>query len=209
MAAAFPSDLGSRVQRRIRAIEDEILSYCTLAANKVPVEAPRFIMSKVFEMVAFCSDLRADAATERGATLALQGQIADVRRENAALQKRLHSQPRPALQDDFPALSGESQLGPDFPARAAGAGVLGGRSVAPTSGPPGGLSYAAVLGAGPAHARAGHPDGAAARAPSQQVHNHVAFLTPTAQTTTPARDVLRLLKTNIDPGAKHTTPGTV
>ncbi|KAH7933573.1 hypothetical protein HPB49_014028 [Dermacentor silvarum] len=71
------------------------------------------------------------------------------------------------------------------------------------SGPPGGLSYAAVLGAGPAHSRVGQPDGAAARAPSQQAHNHVAFLTPTAQTTTLARDVLRLLKTNIDPGAKH------
>ncbi|KAH7952869.1 hypothetical protein HPB49_002031 [Dermacentor silvarum] len=203
VTAALPSDLGSRVQRRIREIEDEILSYCTLAAHKAPVKARKFITSKVFEMVAFCSDLRADAATYRGATLALQGQNADVRRENAALQKRLHSQPRTALQDDFPARSGESHFGPDFSAPAASAGGLGGRSVAPTSGPPGGLSYAAVLGAGPAHARAGHPVGVAARAPSLPTHNHVAFLTPIAQTTAPARDVLRLLKTNIDPGAKH------
>ncbi|KAH7985228.1 hypothetical protein HPB49_026538 [Dermacentor silvarum] len=93
----------------------------------------------------------------------LRSRIADVRRENAALQNQLHSQPRPALQDDFPALSGESKLGPDFPARAAGASVLGGRSVSPTSVSPGALPYAA----------------------------------------TTTRDFLRLLKKNIDPGAKH------
>lgn len=33
----------------------------------------------------------------------------------------------------------------------------------------------------------------------------MAFLTPATQTTTPARDVLRLLKTNIDPVTKGIT----
>ncbi|KAH7933568.1 hypothetical protein HPB49_014023 [Dermacentor silvarum] len=77
VAAALPADLGSRVQSRVREIEDE-----------VPVEARKFLMARAFEMVAFCSDLRAEAATERGAALALQSQLVEARREVAALQRR-------------------------------------------------------------------------------------------------------------------------
>ncbi|KAH8037513.1 hypothetical protein HPB51_011662 [Rhipicephalus microplus] len=36
-------------------------------------------------------------------------------------------------------------------------------------------------------------------------HEHLAFLTPSTQTTTPARDILRLLKTNIDQASKSIT----
>ncbi|KAH7962824.1 hypothetical protein HPB52_018083 [Rhipicephalus sanguineus] len=46
------------------------------------------------------------------------------------------------------------------------------------------------------------PDAADHLAPTaRQEHEHVTFLTPNAPTTTPAKDFLRLLKTNIDPTA--------
>ncbi|KAH6940820.1 hypothetical protein HPB50_007822 [Hyalomma asiaticum] len=35
------------------------------------------------------------------------------------------------------------------------------------------------------------------------MHEHVAFLTPTGRTESPARDVIRLLKSNIDPAAEE------
>ncbi|KAH7933746.1 hypothetical protein HPB49_016700 [Dermacentor silvarum] len=108
-------------------------------------------MARAFEMVAFCSDLRAEAATERGAALALQSQLVEARREVAALQRR--------------AIVAEA--GPE----GAGCGL-------------------------------GAPAAGAVGAPSRPMHDHVAFLTPTCQTDAPARDVVRLLKTNIDPAAK-------
>ncbi|KAH7985032.1 hypothetical protein HPB49_026639 [Dermacentor silvarum] len=84
VAAALPADLGSHVQSRVREKEDEVLNYCTCPANKVPVNARKLLMARVFEKVAF---LRAEVATERGAAFALQGRLVEARREVAALQR--------------------------------------------------------------------------------------------------------------------------
>ncbi|KAH6941539.1 hypothetical protein HPB50_019494 [Hyalomma asiaticum] len=43
----------------------------------------------------------------------------------------------------------------------------------------------------------------------REEQQHVAFLTPSNQTAAPARDVLRLLKTNIDPASKAITDVTL
>ncbi|XP_065302954.1 uncharacterized protein [Dermacentor albipictus] len=204
VAVTLPAGLGSRIQRRIRDIEVEILTYCTATVKKVPVEARKFIMSKIFELVEYCSDLRADAATERGAALALQGQLVDARRENSALRAKLHTRPTAALQDDdFTVLGEASHAGPDSSVPAADVGAVGGLLGMPAAGSPGGRSYAAALGAGLARARTGRPVATAPPAVARPTHDHVAFLTPVAQTATPARDVLRLSKTNIDRGAKQ------
>ncbi|KAH7970986.1 hypothetical protein HPB49_017595 [Dermacentor silvarum] len=135
-------------------------------------------MARVFEMVAFCSDLRAEAATERGAALALQGQLVEARRCRGVPSSR-----RLAL--GVPRRSGRPGV------RARYADEL----------------YAAALKSGilpAAGAACGGPDAVvgAVGAPSRPMHNHVAFLTPTSQTDAPARDVVRLLKTNIDPASK-------
>ncbi|KAH7933597.1 hypothetical protein HPB49_014199 [Dermacentor silvarum] len=69
---------------------------------------------------------------------------------------------------------------------------------------PGVLSYAAALRSGLPLGAGAAPGttGGAAEEPARPVHEHVVFLTPTSQTDRPARDVVRLLKTNIDPAAK-------
>ncbi|KAH8038044.1 hypothetical protein MRX96_057021 [Rhipicephalus microplus] len=83
-----------------------------------------------------------------------------------------------------------------------------GISVIPPAVPGAARSYAATLaGSGPgtvAQARGPGVGESGAPAPCRD-HEHLAFLTPSAQTTTPARDVLQLLKTNIDPASKGTT----
>ncbi|KAH6941179.1 hypothetical protein HPB50_014598 [Hyalomma asiaticum] len=170
--------------------EDEFSRFLSDSSNKVPVPARNFVMSRVFELAAFSSDLREDAASERGAALALQGQLVETRREMAALQRRVHE-----------AESGLPGAVAADPTRRAGA-----PSPVPAA-PQGALSYAAVLAGPGAAARGPHLPG---REPADMVipavreeqHRHVAFLTPSNHTTAPARDVLRLLKTNIDPASK-------
>ncbi|KAL1468101.1 hypothetical protein MTO96_041697 [Rhipicephalus appendiculatus] len=88
VAAGLPADVGGRVQRRVREIEDEVSRFFSDSTNKVPVPARNFVMSRLFELVAFCGDLRAEAASEKGAGMALQGQLVETRREMAALQTR-------------------------------------------------------------------------------------------------------------------------
>ncbi|KAL1474085.1 hypothetical protein MTO96_038252 [Rhipicephalus appendiculatus] len=96
-------------------------------------------MSRLFELVAFCGDLRAKAASEKGAAVALQGQLVETRREMAALQTRsLDAIP------GFPAVPGCPGL--------AAADLAGcpGAPGAPPAAPGGPRSYAAALaGAGP------------------------------------------------------------
>ncbi|KAH7985785.1 hypothetical protein HPB52_025403 [Rhipicephalus sanguineus] len=123
------TDIGSRVQRRARESEDELSRYMSESSNKVPVSARNFIMSRVFELVASCADLRVEAASERGAALALRGQLIEARREMAAMQRT-----------DPGASSGSGAI----PGRVAGpccSGVPG----APSAMPPGVPSYAAAL----------------------------------------------------------------
>ncbi|KAL1475713.1 hypothetical protein MTO96_037083 [Rhipicephalus appendiculatus] len=81
-------DVGRRVQARARAIEEELSRFCVDAGNRIPVTARHFILAKVFEMVQLCSDLRADAAADRGAVQALKDQLVESRRKTAALHRR-------------------------------------------------------------------------------------------------------------------------
>ncbi|KAL1476361.1 hypothetical protein MTO96_036558 [Rhipicephalus appendiculatus] len=69
------ADLGTRMQARARELEDEVSRFCADSANRITVSARNYIMTRVFELVSLCSDMRADAATERGAALALQGAV--------------------------------------------------------------------------------------------------------------------------------------
>ncbi|KAH6941946.1 hypothetical protein HPB50_024811 [Hyalomma asiaticum] len=155
-------------------------------------------MSRVFELAAFCSDLREDAASERGAALGLQGQLVETRREVAVLQRWVHE-----AESGFP-----GAVAADLSTRLADAPGL-----VPAA-PQGALSYAAVL-AGPGAAARGprlpgrEPAGEVIPEVRQEQHQHVAFLTPTSQTAAPARDVLRLLKANIDPASKGITDATL
>ncbi|KAL1476517.1 hypothetical protein MTO96_036442 [Rhipicephalus appendiculatus] len=88
VAAGLPADVGSRVQRRVRGIEDDVSRFLSDPSNKVPLPARNFVMSRLFELLAFCGDLKAEAASEKGAAVALQGQLVQTRREVAALQTR-------------------------------------------------------------------------------------------------------------------------
>ncbi|KAH7961707.1 hypothetical protein HPB52_011558 [Rhipicephalus sanguineus] len=162
-------------------------------------------MARVFELVELCSELRADAASERGAVLALKDQLAETRRENTALHQRAilaESQscflsPVPAANDAAPAAFLPAQ--PDRPA-----------ALLPTSGPalpgqPAPRTYAAALTSGlepPGPSSRTLPSGTSAPALPPGLHEHVAFVTPLAPSTTPARDTLRLIKANIDPVEK-------
>ncbi|KAH7986733.1 hypothetical protein HPB51_026612 [Rhipicephalus microplus] len=84
--AGLASDIGSRIQRRLREIEDELSRFLSDSVNNVPVPARNFVMSRLFELAAFCGDLRAEAAMERSAAAALRGQLIEARQEMATLQ---------------------------------------------------------------------------------------------------------------------------
>ncbi|KAH7963911.1 hypothetical protein HPB52_023784 [Rhipicephalus sanguineus] len=165
------ADFGTHTQARARELEDQISRFCADSANRITVSARNYILSRVFELVGLCSDLRADAAVERGRAAA------------AALG-------RPGIH------------GPDTDVPLGAPPTL--------LGPTGSLSYAAVLRPGPTTGgqplgRPGFPGGATGPGGATTMatrHDHVAFLTPTGTTDAPARDVVRVLKANIDPVAK-------
>ncbi|KAH7963917.1 hypothetical protein HPB52_023790 [Rhipicephalus sanguineus] len=208
--AGLRTDPGTGAQARARELEDEIARFCADTTNRITVSARIYILTGVFELVGLCSDLRADAASERGAATALQGQLVEARREIAGLQRRVIVAERLVVGD---LLAGVSAARPHYyaglatPGGPLAAGPGGGFPTAP--GTPGGLSYAAALCSGERPgAPAAAPPGflgpgnvAGPSAPSRQ--DHVAFLTPVVATDAPARDVVRLLKTNIDPVAKE------
>ncbi|KAL1444044.1 hypothetical protein MTO96_030069 [Rhipicephalus appendiculatus] len=139
-------------------------------------------MSRLFELVACCGDLRAEAASEKGAAMALQGQLVETRREMAAQQmKSLDVIP------GFPAVPGWPGL--------ADADLAGcpGAPGAPPAAPGGPRSYAAALagaGASLAPSAFGLDAGDLSAQVQRREHDYLAFLTPTAQTTTPARDMI-------------------
>ncbi|KAL3243023.1 hypothetical protein MRX96_020700 [Rhipicephalus microplus] len=84
--AGLASDIGSRIQRRLCEIEDELSRFLSDSVNNVPVPARNFVMSRLFQLAAFCGDLRAEAAMERSAAAALRGQLIEARQEMATLQ---------------------------------------------------------------------------------------------------------------------------
>lgn len=206
VAIGHRADPGARMQVRARELEDELSRFCADSANRITVSARNFIMSRVFELVNLCSDMRADAATERGAALALQGQLAESRREVAGLQRRVLAAERAPVGDILGGLVAPPAVAPgEFPA-GPGVRVAGGAGPAVAGVP----TYAAVVRAGgPAGVPGVGPVGPAGpirtAAPGTAVpgarHEHVAFLTPVGATEAPARDVVRLLKANIDPVA--------
>ncbi|KAH6920328.1 hypothetical protein HPB50_028686 [Hyalomma asiaticum] len=209
VAIGHRADPGARMQARARELEDELSRFCADSANRITVSARNYIMSRVFELVNLCSDMRADAATERGAALALQGQLAEARREVAGLQRRVLVAERTPVGDILGGLvAAPPAVGPAPAGFPAGPGVQVARGAGPavTSVP----TYAAVVRAGgPAGVPGAGPSGPAglvgAAAPgtvSGVRHEHAAFLTPVGATEAPARDVVRLLKANIDPVAK-------
>ncbi|KAH7963888.1 hypothetical protein HPB52_023761 [Rhipicephalus sanguineus] len=168
------TDVGTRVQTRACEIE-ELSRYCVETANRIPVNARHFIMARVFELVKLCSDLRADAASERGAVTALQGQLQETRREVADLHRRaVLAETRTdtvALSEAaiLPAAAQTSQARPGFPAGPPGA-------LLPSSAPPtAAMTYAAALQAGAASTAL--PTGPSVTAPARglTLHEYVAF----------------------------------
>lgn len=203
------TDHGARAQARARELEDQLSRFCADSANRITVSARNYILTRVFELVALCSDLRADAAVERGAALALRGQLVEARREIAGLQRQVLVAERPLVGD---VLAGRAVVAAHGPTGALGSDAGVPLGAPPTlSGPAGGLTYAAVLRPGPMTGGQvpGRPGFLATSvgpgtgaAPPGARHEHIAFLTPTGTTDTPARDVVRALKANIDPVAK-------
>ncbi|KAH6920326.1 hypothetical protein HPB50_028684 [Hyalomma asiaticum] len=203
------ADPGLRAQTRAQEIADEVSRFCAESSNRISVLARNLIISRVLELVTLCSNMRADAAAERRVTELLQGQLVDARREIAGLQRRaLAAEHRPPVGDvvgggPAPVAIGLAVRGGPGPVAAAGSSVAAGLGAAR------GPTYAAVLSsgvqAGPPGSGPNGPAGTAGQRGSAppEAHDHVAFLTPTARTESPARDVMRLIKSNIDPVAEE------
>ncbi|XP_070384980.1 uncharacterized protein [Dermacentor albipictus] len=211
VAAAVPGDPGSGTRGRLREIIDEAVAFCNLPANRVPVEARTFFLTRLIEMAGLCvewkTELKAETATERGAALALRGQLIEARREAAESQRRL-AVLEAGLGDPAAMATGPGPAGHGAAAPAGAAAAPSGAG-GPAGVPAGRMDYVAALRAGlvpsASAARAGPGGavvaGAEVAGPGAQ-HKHVAFLTPVATTQTPARDVPRLLKANVDPTDK-------
>ncbi|KAL1421208.1 hypothetical protein MTO96_004219 [Rhipicephalus appendiculatus] len=136
---AVPSDsrddVERRVQARAREIEEELSRFCVDAGNRIPVTAQPFFMSRVFEMVQLCSDLRADAAAaDRGAVQALKDQLVESRRETAALHRRaLLAESRTGLLPPV-AVAGDAATTAPAPTQPGAAAALPGLSLPGTAG---------------------------------------------------------------------------
>ncbi|KAL3247573.1 hypothetical protein MRX96_056999 [Rhipicephalus microplus] len=84
--AGLAVDVGSHIQWHV---EDDVSRFLSDSTNKVPVTTHNFVLNRLFELAAaFCGDLRVEAATERGAAVALRGQLTETRQEMAALPAR-------------------------------------------------------------------------------------------------------------------------
>ncbi|KAH6941119.1 hypothetical protein HPB50_013871 [Hyalomma asiaticum] len=103
-----------------------------------------FISSRVFELVNLCSDLRAHAATQRGAAMALQGQLVEARREIVGLQRRAMAAEQPLVVGGGAAAV---KVGPAVQG-VPGSGAVAGSTTAVDLGTARGLTYAAVLSSG-------------------------------------------------------------
>ncbi|KAH7963997.1 hypothetical protein HPB51_027767 [Rhipicephalus microplus] len=209
VATSLRADLGSRVMARVQELEDDLSKFCADTSNRITVTCRNYILGRVFELARLCSDLRADAAAERAVVSSLQGQLVEARRETATMQRRVAVAERPAVVD---VLSGEPGA---FRSGASALAVPGSQvdnvGAENTNAPHGagsGMSYAAALGSGtrlgaqgssrngPAGLQATMTQGAGLR------QDYVAFLTLVGSTDAPAREVVRVLKSNIDPVAK-------
>ncbi|KAL1454689.1 hypothetical protein MTO96_043714 [Rhipicephalus appendiculatus] len=123
------------MQARARELEDEVSRFGADSANRITVSARNYIMTRVFELVSLCSDMRADAATERGAALALQGQLVDARLEIAGLQRQVFVAERPLVGDVLGGLAAvPAAVGPAapvFPGAPGAEAAMGAASMGP------------------------------------------------------------------------------
>ncbi|KAH6940884.1 hypothetical protein HPB50_009344 [Hyalomma asiaticum] len=181
--AGFRADLGARTQARAREIEDELSRFCVDSSSRITVSARNYIVSRVFEL----------------------GQLVEARREIAGLQRQALAAGRPLVGDVVGGGVTAITVGPAVRG-VPGSGAAAGSTAAADLGAARGLTYAAVLSsgdpcaAGPPGSGPTGPGGAAGQRGSTagETHEHVAFLTPTGRTESPARDVMRLLKSKID-----------
>ncbi|KAL3235453.1 hypothetical protein MRX96_048309, partial [Rhipicephalus microplus] len=159
------------------------------------------VRSSVSENTAVATGLRTD--------LGSRGQLVEAHRETASMQRRVAVAERPAVGDVLSGVAGAFRSGASAWAVPGGQvdNVGAKRTDAPLEAGRG-MSYAAALGSGtrpgaqgssrngPAGLQATTTQGAGLR------QDYVAFLTPVGSTDAPAREVVRVLKSNIDPVAK-------
>ncbi|KAH8036386.1 hypothetical protein HPB51_000168 [Rhipicephalus microplus] len=174
--------------------------------------------SSVSENTAVATGLRTDLGSrvmarvqepEEDLSKSLQGQLVEARRETASMQRRVAVAERPAVGDVLSGVAGAFRSGAS--ALAVPGGQVDTVGAERTDAPLGvgrGMSYAAALGSGtrtgaqessrngPAGLQATTTQGAGLR------QDYVAFVTPVGSTDALAREVVLVLKSNIDPVAK-------
>ncbi|KAL1475715.1 hypothetical protein MTO96_037085 [Rhipicephalus appendiculatus] len=139
-------------------------------------------MSRVFEIVQLRSDLRADAASDRGAVLALKDQLVESRRETAALHRRaLLAETRSCLLPPVAVAGGAATAAPD-PTQPGTASTLPGLFFPGTASQPAPRTYATALLSGAAPTAPSVRPGLDDPIPAlpTTLHEHVAFVTPLA-----------------------------
>ncbi|XP_070382676.1 uncharacterized protein [Dermacentor albipictus] len=206
--AADPNATLLQPMKDMEAIECAVLEFAFFPANRVPTEARTFFANKVVESYAVCSRVTCEASRQSALASLLRRQLAEARREAAELRLRL-AVAEARLGGLVVSVDG-LERGGRGPAVLAG-GVSAPSAAGGSAGSPAGrMDYAAALRTGlapSAGAARGGPGAVAAAAAAAgrpgALHKHVAFLTPVSTTATPARDVLRLLKSKVDPRAQN------
>ncbi|XP_065281978.1 uncharacterized protein [Dermacentor albipictus] len=199
----------------IERIVNEVLAFAYVPANRVPTEARNFFLDKIMASHGVCSRVTCEASRQAALASSLRRQLAgarrelaEARREAAGLRERLAvAGARLGGLADSVVGPGRAGHGPAAPAGGVSAPSAAGGSA---GSPAGRMDYAAALRTGlapSAGAARGGPGAVAAAAAVAgrpgALHKHVAFLTPVSTTATPARDVLRLLKSKVDPRAQN------
>ncbi|XP_070384977.1 uncharacterized protein [Dermacentor albipictus] len=206
--AADPNATLLQSMKDMEAIECAVLEFAFLPTNRVPTEARTFFATKIVESYAVCSRVTCEASRQSALASLLRRQLAEARREAAELRERL-AVAEARLGGLVVSVDG-LERGGRGPAVLAG-GVSAPSAAGGSAGSPAGrMDYAAALRTGlapSAGAARGGPGAVAAAAAAAgrpgALHKHVAFLTPVSTTATPARDVLRLLKSKVDPRAQN------
>ncbi|XP_070383358.1 uncharacterized protein [Dermacentor albipictus] len=172
------------------------------------MEARTFFVAKLLQSAAVCSRVAWEASKQAAMAYLLQEQLAEARREAAELRRRL-AVAEARLDGLAGSVDGPGRAGRGPAAPAGGVPAPSGAGGSAGS-PAGRMDYAAALRAGlapSAGADCGGPGGAAAADAEAgrpgALHKDVTFLTPVSTIATPARDVLRLQKSNVDPHAKN------